>query len=159
MKFRLAGIASTKEEVKNWPQMQGYLWRRGKQLFSLSRIFTRLKDPSKLDMNDINRLASEYELYVFVERRLEKQYRWNNILQICLRFDFSRECKTRRRMPWTSKIKSVQIVAILGASFVELIQNIHSNGYKFVDFIEIKKACEWLIYIVSRVDMSGWLWV
>ena len=44
-------------------------------MFSLSRIFTRLKDPSKLDMNDINRLASEYELYVFVERRLEKQYR------------------------------------------------------------------------------------
>ena len=155
--FRLAGIASTKEEVKNWPQMQGYLWRRGKQLFSLSHIFTRLKDPSKLDINDINRLASEYELYVFVERRLEKQYRWQSILQICFRFDFSRECKTRRRMPWTSKMKSVQNVAILGASLIKLIQNIHSDKCQFVDLIEIKKTCEYLIYIVSRVDMPGWL--
>ena len=157
MKFRLTGIASTKEEVKNWPQMQGYLWRRGEQLFSLSNIFTRFKDPSKLDMNGINRLASEYELYVFVERRLENQYRWHKIHQIGLRFDFSRECQTRRPMPWTSKIKSVQNVAILGASLVKLIQNIHSDKCKFVDLIEIKKTCEWLIYILSRVHMPGWL--
>ena len=38
-------------------------------------------------------------------------------------------------------MKSVQNVAILGASLVKHIQNIHSDKCQFVDLIEIKKTC------------------
>ena len=72
----IADTVSIRVGQKNSAQRRGSKWRRGRCTLE-NPLFILNSDGSFCieRLTDVFRLAPEYELYVFVEQRLEQQYR------------------------------------------------------------------------------------